>query len=85
MLISLPSLKSKRQLDFSRLIELALGTRILLLKLKKQKSSGLRTPSPKKRKTTPLHTTNCISTRASGRTEFKATLIQWNEKHLQII
>lgn len=25
MLISLPSLKSKRQLDFSRLIELALG------------------------------------------------------------
>lgn len=43
------------------------------------------TPSHKKRKTTRLLTTNCISIKSSVRTEFNAPLIQWNEKHLQII
>ena len=50
MLISPPSLKSKRQLDFIRPIELALGCSLTLLKLKKQKPSGLCTPSHKKTK-----------------------------------
>ena len=38
------------------------------------------TPSPKKQKTTSLHTTNCISTKASVRTELNTQLVQWNEK-----
>ena len=38
------------------------------------------TPSPKKQKTTSLHTTNCISTKASVRTELNTKLVQWNEK-----
>ena len=42
--------------------------------------SHIQHPSPKKQKTTSLHTTNCISTKVSVRTEFDATLIQWNEK-----
>ena len=37
-------------------------------------------PCPKKKKTTRLFTTNCISTKVSVRIEFNSTLVQWNEK-----
>lgn len=64
------SLKSTRQLDFSQPIVLDMGCSLTLPKSKKQKPSGLCTPSHKKQKTTSIHTINFISIKSSVRTEF---------------